>query len=87
MGGDHELDGGGLRIFLMGGDRPPWGGQRSDGGESPPSPPILDNPGQIGRQTGRQKAGFIRLVSRFKLVSIKPPSVKTINLLVSPHLN
>ena len=33
MGGDQWVDGGGLRIFLMGGDRPPWGGgQGSDVG-------------------------------------------------------
>ena len=28
MGGDQWVDGGGLRIFLMGGDRPPWGGDK-----------------------------------------------------------
>ena len=28
-GGDHELDGGGLRIFLMGGDRLPKGPKKT----------------------------------------------------------
>ena len=37
--------GGGLRIFQMGGDRPPWGGQGSDGGGvPPPSPPHTGKP-------------------------------------------
>ena len=49
-GGDQWLDGGGLRIFQMGGDRPPWGGQGSNGGGPPPSPPILGNP-VMGRHT------------------------------------
>ena len=38
--------GGGTEDFPDGGDMPPWGrgGQWSDGGDAPPSPPILDNP-------------------------------------------
>ena len=40
MGGDQCSGGGGLRIFLMGGDRSPWGGQGHDGG-GPPHPPPL----------------------------------------------
>ena len=41
MGGDQWLDGGGLRIFLMGGGQASMGGDKGLIGGVPPSPPHL----------------------------------------------
>ena len=43
-GGTKTLMGGTQDFLDGGGDRPPWGGQGSDGGRGPPIPPILGNP-------------------------------------------
>ena len=41
--GYQWLDGGELRIFVIGGDRSPWGDKGLMGG-SPPHPPTFGNP-------------------------------------------